>query len=243
MIERWIEVGKRRVRFHEAGSGVPVVFAAGLGLSANFYEPNMRALANAGFRAICPDLPGTGKTRGKLLGASVRDQATHLLGFCRALDLQRCFWIGHSIGCQTVLRIAAQHPEMARAMVLAGPTGGSRQSLASEAFALTVLAVTEPWRLKRAVIRDYVRLSPLNYLGTWIKSKSDDPVAHACASACPILLLIGSRDRVPSRDVLDQMKTLENVRMETLAGGQHGLPLDAQELFDRAAIRFFCDVS
>src|SRR5687768_8852403 len=124
MKEAWVELSGTRVRYIECGDGPPVIFAAGLGISADFYKANMEALAHSGFRAIAPDLPGFGKTHGRFFGSSVPALTEHLIGFANALQIRHAGWIGHSLGCQPLIRIAQQHPELVRSFVLAGPTGG-----------------------------------------------------------------------------------------------------------------------
>jgi 2-hydroxy-6-oxonona-2,4-dienedioate hydrolase len=239
MIESWIELHGRRIRYREAGAGAPIVFAAGLGISADFYEPNMLALARAGFRAIAPDLPGFGRTRGPWRGSSVPALAGHLFDFVRALELRHAGWIGHSLGCQALLQLAAEHPEMVEAMVLAGPTGGYDHRLAYQAAALAHAAVHEPWRLLRAVLRDYVRLSPFNYVGTWVKSAQDDPLRNAQSVRVASLILVGTQDRVPRPEFLSDLSQALRAVTIKLPGGNHGLPLDAQTEFNRHVIEFF----
>ena len=239
MTEEWIEILGRRVRYVHAGSGPTVIFAAGLGISADFYKPNMTALAHAGFRAIAVDLPGFGKTRGPFFGANVELLTTHLTEFARALDIRHAGWIGHSLGCQPLLRIAALHPELVRAFVLAGPTGGYDHRLLNQAKALAIAAVQEPWRLMKAVLRDYVRLSPFNYLGVWVKARRDDPLVSARRAQQPALILVGTRDRIPPTEFLANLTQLLKAEVKKLPGGNHGLPLDAQTDFDRECIAFF----
>jgi pimeloyl-ACP methyl ester carboxylesterase len=56
---------------------------------------------------------------------------------------------------------------------------------------------------------------------------------------CPVLILIGSDDRVPGAEFTVRLaQNLDKAEIVRLAGGQHGLPLDAQEQFDRAIIKF-----
>ena len=239
MNERWIDLPGRRVRYTETGAGQPIIFAAGLGISADFYEGNMRALAHAGFRAITPDLPGFGKTRGPFLGSDIELLTRHLIEFANALDLRHCGWIGHSLGCQPLLRIAAEHPELVRGFVLAGPTGGYGHRLARQAQALAYAAVKEPWRLMRAVIRDYLRLSPFSYIGTWVKARKDDPVRNAKAVQQPCLILVGTHDRVPRPEFLANLSRVLRAEVVKLPGGNHGLPIDAEGYFNEAVIRFF----
>lgn len=239
MTERWIELNGRSVRYVEAGSGPPVIFAAGLGISADFYKPNMQSLAEAGFRALTPDVPGFGETSGKAFGVNMVEMAEHLAAFARALDIAHAHWIGHSIGCQAALHLAAAHPHLARSLVLAGPTGGYGPRLTHQVAALAYHAVREPWRLMKAVLRDYVRLSPFVYLGTWVKAGRDDPLETAAAVQCPALILIGTKDRVPRKEFVAQLShKLRDARVARLAGGQHGLPLDAQQEFDHCVTTF-----
>ena len=242
MKEAWIELRERPVRYLEIGGGAPVIFAAGLGISADFYQPNMRALAAAGFRAIAPDLPGFGRTRGPALGNNVSQLTQHLIEVTRALGVRHAGWIGHSLGCQPLLQVAAQQPQLVRAMVLAGPTGGYGHRLTHQTVALASAAINEPWRLMRAVIRDYLRLSPFNYLGTWIKARHDDPLHSAKRTRAPALLLVGTNDRVPAPEFLHDLAKVLRADIVKLAGGNHGLPLDAQIEFDRACVRFFRSV-
>lgn len=239
MTEAELDLTHRRVRYIEAGAGPPIIFAAGLGISADFYKANMAALAHAGFRAITPDLPGFGKTRGPKLGADVTLLANHLTEFAQAMNIAHAGWIGHSLGCQPILRIAVEHPELVRALVLAGPTGGYGHRLARQVKGLASAAINEPWRLLRAVIRDYLRLSPFTYIGTWIKAAKDDPLVSAKAIKQKSLILVGTKDRIPSAEFLANLSQALRADVIKLAGGNHGLPIDAQHQFDQAVIDFF----
>jgi pimeloyl-ACP methyl ester carboxylesterase len=239
MTEQWIELEGRRVRYIEAGDGAPIIFAAGLGISADFYQPNLASLAHAGFRAIAPDLPGFGKTKGPLLGTDIAQLARHLADFTRALNIRHAGWVGHSLGCQPLLRVAAQHPELVKAFVLAGPTGGHQHRKLHQARALASAAVHEPWRLLKAVLRDYARLSPFVYIGTWIKAANDDPLRSAKGAQQPALILVGTRDKVPRPEFLARLSAELQAEVVRLPAGNHGLPLDAQADFDAALTSFF----
>jgi 2-hydroxy-6-oxonona-2,4-dienedioate hydrolase len=199
----------------------------------------MVALAQAGFRVITPDLPGFGKTDGQFFGTSVEALSDHLAAFARALGLTDAAWIGHSIGCQAVLQLAAQHPALVRALVLAGPTGGYGKRRLHQAGALAYHAVREPWRLLKAVLRDYMRLSPFTYIGTWLKAAEHDPLVHASRVKRPALILVGSKDRVPGKQFIKMLALmLGDVKVVELEGGQHGLPIDAKAAFEAAVIGF-----
>lgn len=239
MKEAWAVLPEQRVRYVEAGNGPPIIFAAGLGISADFYKPNLAALAHAGLRAIAPDLPGFGQTRGPFWGADVPLLAEHLATFAQSIGVRHAGWIAHSLGCQPLLHVAAQRPELVKAFVLAGPTGGYEHRLLNQATALAAAAVQEPWRLLKAVLRDYVRLSPFNYLGAWLKARRDDPLIPARHAHQPALILVGSKDRIPRPEFLANLAALLHAEVVKLPGGNHGLPLDSQRAFERECIRFF----
>lgn len=238
MIEQRIELNGRAVRYLTAGAGPPVVFAAGLGISADFYRPNIETIAGAGFRVFVPDAPGSGKTSGKAFGISVSEITNDLIALAEAFGLARVHWIGHSIGCQAALEVAARRPDLAASLILAGPTGGHGRRLTHQARAIAWHAVHEPWPLLKAVARDYVRLSPLSYIGTWSKAARHDPLDTAERVRCPVTILIGSRDRVPSAEFVAALALkLGDAESIEIAGGQHGLPIDAREQFERTVIR------
>jgi 2-hydroxy-6-oxonona-2,4-dienedioate hydrolase len=239
MTESWVNIGGEKVRYVHAGAGAPIIFAAGLGISADFYKPNITALAHAGFHAIAVDLPGFGKSRGPFFGADIPRFTNHLVSFTRALSITHAGWIGHSLGCQPLLHIAAEHPDLVGAFVLAGPTGGYDHRLLNQTWALANAAVQEPWRLMKAVLRDYVRLSPFNYLGAWIKARKDDPMVSARAVRQRAMILVGTKDKIPPPEFLANLATALRAEVVRLPGGNHGLPLDAQTQFDRECIRFF----
>ncbi len=237
----WLRVAGRRAHYAEAGDGPPVVLAAGLGLSTRFYEPTLAAFARAGVRLIVPDLPGFGATPGPATGFPVEDTAEWLVDFGDALALGRPGWIGHSVGCQVALALAARHPARAAALALAGPTGGPvRHRLLRQAAKLASAAVLEPPSLLLAVARDYVRVSPFVYLGTWIRAARDQPLDRLARVRCSVLVLVGERDPMPPRRFLDSLRrALPGTTVAHVRGGGHGLPREAAEPFAAVAAPFF----
>jgi len=236
----WVTVGQGRAHYAEAGDGPTVVLAAGLGLSTRFYEPALATFAEAGLRLIVPDLPGCGRTSGPATGCAVPRLAEWLIGFADALALAAPAWLGHSIGCQVALDIAARAPERAAALVLAGPTGESgRYRLLRQVAVLPRAAVREPPALIWAVLRDYVRVLPSAYLGSWLRAGRDQPTEKLERVRCPTLVLVGEHDPVPAPQLLARLRyALRSGRMVQVRGGGHGLPRDAVEAFTAAAAPF-----
>lgn len=229
---RWLDVDGYRTRYREAGTGPAVMIVPGLGLSSRFYEPVLHNLARAGFRAVAPDLPGFGQARGPFTGSTIENAALWLLRFAEAARAGQPAWIGHSISCQIVLAVADHEPDRARALVLAGPTGGAGHPRLRQAAALARVAVTESPGIVLRVARDYLRANPVQYIGSWIRAVKDSPLERAPRIVAPTLLLIGSRDPVPPPAFVSELEQrLQRATVLHVPGGNHALPLDRTESF------------
>ncbi len=234
--------GGRRVRWREQGRGIPVLLVPGLGLSGRFYARNADALAGAGYRVLVPDMPALGGTRGPATGAGVDDSAHFLLAFLDLLGLGRVHWLGHSIGAQHALRAVALAPACARSLCLAGPSGGQERRgarIVHQTAGLAREALRAGPRVVGAVLRDYVRISPLAYAGTWLRATRDRPLAHARAVECPVLLVVGTKDHVVDRTFVEQFaRTVPGARIAWLDGGGHALPRSRVAGFNEAVVAF-----
>lgn len=123
---RWIEVDGYRLHYLVGGpaSGSPAVLLHGLGGRAE----NWRALAphfvKAGFRVYMPDLLGYGHSpMPEDFSYSVRDQATLVIAFFRALGLTSVDLGGWSMGGWIAQLIAGQVPELVRRLMLFDSAG------------------------------------------------------------------------------------------------------------------------
>lgn len=231
-----------RVRWRETGHGPAVVVIPGLGLSGRFYDRNGSAFAAAGFRFIVPAMPGFAGTAGRRTGYDVANGAAFALAFIDLLGLERVHWIGHSIGAQAVVRAAGDAPIRAASATLVGPTGaqppgGTR--LRHQAAGIAREAVHAPWKVVAAVAAEYVRISPLAYIGTWLRSASDDLLLHARNVRCPALVVAGTADPVATRRAVERLTAaLPLATVARLAGGGHALPRGCAQQFNELVIAF-----
>jgi pimeloyl-ACP methyl ester carboxylesterase len=85
--------------FSGSADGVAVLFVHGNASSSTFWEETMLALPG-GFRAIAVDLRGYGDTEDKPIDATrgYGDWVDDIMGFTRALGLERYHVVGHSMG-------------------------------------------------------------------------------------------------------------------------------------------------
>ena len=234
-----IRINGKRVRFRAAGNGPPVVIIPGLGLSSRFYLPNIEGLAQHGMRVTVPDLPGFGGTQGKMFGLSIPEAADFMIRFADAMEIRKAVWIGHSIGSQVALLLAAQHPERTIGVVLTGPTGAGTRRLVHQSIALARVAAHEGVKVLGAVARDYIRTTPFHYIGWWLKAAKDFPLDNATRVQAPVLLLIGSEDPVPAGEFVARLlQRLPDGRLQKVPGAYHAVPLEKPAEFNRAVSAF-----
>ena len=123
---KFVQAGKVRVHYNEAGSGDPLVLIHGGGPGAtgwSNYQRNVDELSKH-FRCLMIDLPGFGKTD------KVRPDTGLFAFFAEvirdmldALKIPKAHFIGNSLGGGTALKFALDYPDRAGRLVLMGPGG------------------------------------------------------------------------------------------------------------------------
>src|SRR5258708_16368912 len=73
------------------------------------------------FDVIMPDARGHGRTTGSLEGLSYNVLAADVAALIHALDLEKPYLFGHSMGAMTAATVAANYPQLARAIILEDP--------------------------------------------------------------------------------------------------------------------------
>ena len=124
---RDVDVDGATVRVMEAGTGDPLLFLHGWGLTPRSYAQGITRLTSAGVRVIAPCLPGFGGSDGPgLTHVSMQDYA-YRVG--RLLDVlaveQPVFVAGHSFGGGVAIQLATDRPERVRALTLVNSVGGA----------------------------------------------------------------------------------------------------------------------
>jgi len=121
----WVE--DRPAQYGVVGEGMPVVFAHGWALGQHSYKAVLHRLAEQGCQVFAPALPGFGGTPG------LPQRDFHLAGyaawleeFIRAVGVQeKVVVVGHSFGGGVGIRLAFDHPDVVRSLVLVNSIGGS----------------------------------------------------------------------------------------------------------------------
>jgi len=107
---------------HAFGSGPRIVMMPSLGRGAADFFDIAQRLADAGFRALCPEPRGLGGSSGPLKGITLHDFAADIAAVIRHDGGGPAVVAGHAFGNFVARTIAADYPELTRAVVLLAAT-------------------------------------------------------------------------------------------------------------------------
>ncbi|QKG20547.1 alpha/beta fold hydrolase [Actinomadura verrucosospora] len=126
---RTVQTKDWKLRYYEAGEGRPVVLLHGSGPGAtgwSNFAGNIEALAEH-FHVYAVDMPGWGES-----DAATVDRLDHVeaaVQFLDALGIGKAAFVGNSMGGQTSIRLATEHPDRITHLVTMGPPVGPVTSL------------------------------------------------------------------------------------------------------------------
>ncbi|WP_030673728.1 alpha/beta fold hydrolase [Streptomyces cellulosae] len=98
-----------QIYFKDWGSGQPVVFSHGWPLVADAWDPQLKLMADNGFRAIAHDRRGGGRSGQPWDGNDLDTYADDLAAVIETLDLRDVILVGHSTGGGEVTRYIGRH--------------------------------------------------------------------------------------------------------------------------------------
>jgi pimeloyl-ACP methyl ester carboxylesterase len=206
-----------------AGSGLPVLFIHGWALGHQTYKRALKRLVQQGCQVVAPALPGFAGT------PNLPDSDATFAGYAgwvaRFLDRlgydEPVVTVGHSFGGGVAVKLAADHPQRVRQLVLVNSIGGSTWRARGQRVKLMAERPLWDWGLRfptdlwpptRAgwvvpfVRDDLLRNVVLNPVGTWraatLARAADLTVELETVrrSGVPVLAISGRDDQVIPRD-------------------------------------------
>lgn len=118
---KFIDVDGARTRYYDVGQGDVVLLIHGARpsgrSSANAWGPVLGELGKH-FRVLAPDRLGHGMTENPKGEYSAAAEMNHLYAFLKALHVDKVYAVGQSTGSYHAARVALEHPDIVRALVL-----------------------------------------------------------------------------------------------------------------------------
>ena len=194
---RTVRVRDLDVTVTEAGDGPDgVVLVHGIGVSARYFGALGTALA-ATHHVVAPDLPGFGTSPTPDRALSVEDHAAVVAELIVQAGLQRPLVVGHSMGCQVAVELAAAHPDAVGGLVLIGPVvDPSARSLVRQAWRLLRDTRHETFEGNVVVFWDYLRAGVRWYtrhLPTMLTYPTEERIADV---GVPVVVVRGEHDPI-----------------------------------------------
>ncbi|MDN4645664.1 alpha/beta fold hydrolase [Arthrobacter sp. PsM3] len=117
------------IHYVEHGRGVPLIALHGAGVDHREIEAAIEAVVPGyGYRRIYPDLPGMGRSTTGHLGCN-DDVVALIAGFIDRLGAGPVMLLGHSYGAYLARGVAAQRPDIVRALALLCPVAERSQNV------------------------------------------------------------------------------------------------------------------
>ena len=116
--EGFVEADGFRIRFMEAGEGMPLVHLHGAG---GMRLTRAHALLSRQYRVIVFEMPGFGLSRVNDRTQTLVELAATMSSAVAALGIDRCNLLATSFGARVALWLALQEPERVQALVLEAP--------------------------------------------------------------------------------------------------------------------------
>jgi pimeloyl-ACP methyl ester carboxylesterase len=255
-----------RPAWEEAGQGdVAVLLLHGIGGGAAVWgaqgSGTLQALAGAGFRALALDLPGYGAS-----AAMGPPDLLAMVGAVRAViaraGAKRVALVGHSMGGMVAQELAARHPGLVDALVLActsaafgKPDGQWQAQFVAERLAPldaglgmtgmarrlvpALLAPGAPASAREAAVAAMSRVPEATYRSALVAIAGFDRRESLAALGMPVLCLAGEFDRTAPPEVMQRMAArVPRGEYLCLPGAGHLANLDQPGAFDAAVIHF-----
>lgn len=215
------EHGGATLVFEDFGSGTrPIVLLHGIGMGRSVYVDLARRLTG---RVIGIDLPGFGEAPEPLRTLTMERHADLVAAFLVSRGIADAVVLGHSMGSQIAAEVAARHPDVVSALILAGPTvdSAARSLRVQAGYLLRDLLGERPAVLWRGA-REYLRGGP-HLLRKMRATIVHEPEKAYPRVGVPVLVVRGSRDPLAPMTWCRQIVSLvPDARFEEIPDHGHG---------------------
>ncbi len=123
MTEKKTIINGLEINYKIAGEGPAILVLHGWGGASDSWVEVQEILAQKGYKVICPDFPGFGKTPPPIDPWDVGDYANLILNFTQKLGLDNFFLLGHSFGGRISIKFVTQYPDKIKILILCASAG------------------------------------------------------------------------------------------------------------------------
>lgn len=234
--------GPRRLYYRRSGltavGAPPIVLIHGLSGSRRWWRYNLPALERLGTVYVV-ELVGFGSVRRRQRALNTRDAAALVSEWMDHLNLQGAALIGHSMGGQIALRVAALQPVRVTRLVLAAASGLLRRAWWRVAAKLPHAMRRGKLNFVPTILADGARAGLPNLVRSSRDLLQDDVSGLLPGIVQPTLVIWGEHDVLLPPDLGRTLAAgIARSRWVLLQGAGHVLMVDAPEAFNREVLAF-----
>lgn len=234
-----IRIHGQTIHYRTVGTGEPVIFIHGLAGSVRWWKHNIAELAKH-FQVYLIDLPGFGSMGSFIRKIPLEQIDAWVVALLKTLQINRAYFIGHSMGGYICIQIAAAHPEMVKKLILVSSVGitTGRTILTSLIPLLIALRYVAPSFLP-ILVYDSLRAGPMNLLlfSQDILAAQGEKELHQIHA--PTLLIWGENDTLIPADYAYQFqKEIPGSQLVILERAGHVPMFDRPESFNAVVCNF-----
>ena len=225
-------------------SGQPIVIVPGLGCAAWMYRRLALKLA-AEHEVWVYDHPGMGFSQATRRNPLQIEQLTDdLAAWMQARDFVGVPVLGHSLGGEVAIDLAARYGHLPACLVMCAPTGiPENPNVTAQVIRLMLDLPGERLGLVPLALAAYLRTGPRAY---WLAHDQDRTATGPLIAEvrCPALVIDGTSDPVIRAWTLDVMcEILPRARARTILGGTHAIMDSRPQQVADETLQFLRDVA
>ncbi len=265
---KYLDIGEvaglpQRIHYHEQGEGEAVIFLHGAGGGASGYsnfKGNYPAFAQAGYRAIVPDLIGYGLSSKPDLPQYDQDLfVAGIKGLVDGLGLKKVTLLGNSLGGAVALGYALAYPDDVARLILMAPGGvedldtylampgianmfkvyASGMTGAEAMRAVMTMQLFDPALLSDEIINERAPIAATQTQAARSILKVPNMTAQLHQLRCPVFGFWGVNDQFnPVSGATQLMENCPQARMVLVNRCGHWVQVEHREMFNRSCIDF-----
>ncbi|MBU5612192.1 alpha/beta fold hydrolase [Geomonas azotofigens] len=257
-----ITVDDINLAYDDMGTGPAVLLIHGFPLNRQMWQPQLKPIAEAGYRVIAPDLRGFGASDAPASGYNMDRFADDMIALLDAVKIEKAVVGGMSMGGYVLLNLMERYPDRVRAACFIATRANAddeagrarRSAMAAEAERLganpvikifaELLFATETAEHNPALIAlvtSWMRSAAPQGLAGGLLAMRDrkDYVADLKSFQLPSLVLAGAEDRAAPLEVAHVLiDGLAGCKSRIIDKAGHMLNMEQPEIFNQTMIEF-----
>lgn len=218
-----------------------MVLVHGLSVSHRYWRPTADRLRYQ-YDVWMPDLPGFGLSEKPAQSMNLPELASALAGWMDMRRMRSTTLVGNSMGCQVIVELAVQRPDLVGRAVLTAPSiDPQRRTTLKQVWCGMQDLPYEPLSLLAIVFKDYLVAGPVRTFRTLNFAVQDPILTKLPKVQAPALVVRGENDRVASQTWVEEMARLLPAGSTcTIPHAAHGVIYSAPQALTEVIEAFLC---